>query len=71
MGHPDALEHLRLAKSQLERVQIAWHDPVDWSDLAMYGFYCLENAVMAAAMVAGYSVKRSHPDKVTAAGRLH
>lgn len=38
---PDKLE---LAREQLARVQVAALDPVDWSDLALYVFYALENA---------------------------
>ena len=41
---------LALARRHLERVQNSWDDPVDWDDLSLYGFYCLENAVEAAAL---------------------
>jgi hypothetical protein len=61
-----AKDHLELAKKHLERVQSAW-DPPDWPDLALYGFYCLENAVMAAAMHTGIDTQKSHPAKASAA----
>ena len=64
-----AEEHLKLARTQLERVQAAW-DPPDWLDLSVYGFYCLENAVMAAALYTGISLQKSHPSKATAASQL-
>lgn len=52
-------------------MQVAWLDPVDWSDLALYGFYALENAVAAAADTAGVVWKQTHPSKVSAAKHLH
>jgi hypothetical protein len=61
-----AEEQLELAKRHLEKVQAAWFEP-DWYDLSLYGFYCLENAVCAAATHAGISFKRSHRGKVTVA----
>jgi hypothetical protein len=64
-----AADHLRLAKAHLTRVQAAW-DPPDWSDLALYGFYCLENAVVAAALHASISFQKTHPSKVAAARQL-
>jgi len=63
-------QHLALAKKQLERVQIAWTTPTDWDDLTMYGFYCLENAVAAAALHAGITLVRTHPGKAHAAREL-
>jgi hypothetical protein len=65
-----AQERLRLAKEQLQRVQNAASEPTDWKDLSLYGFYCLENAVCAAATHAGIRFSRSHPDKIRAAQRL-
>jgi hypothetical protein len=41
--------HLRLAREQLGRVQTAGLEPIDWSDLTIYGLLALENAVVAAA----------------------
>jgi len=29
-------DRLRLAEEQLSRVQVAWLDPVDWSDLSLF-----------------------------------
>jgi len=40
---------LALARHHLKRVLSAWDDPTDWDDLSLYGFYCLEAAVEAAA----------------------
>lgn len=64
-----ARQQLNLAKKHLERVQLAW-DPPDWANLAMYGFYCLENAVSAAATHAGIKFARTHPSKADAARQL-
>jgi len=64
-------DKLQLAREQLARVQVAWLDPVDWSDLALYGFYALENAVVAAADRAGLDWRQTHPSKVEAARQLH
>jgi len=68
MGEPNSL---RLAREQLARVQVAWLDPVDWSDLSMYAFYALENAVIAAADLSGIPWTKTHPSEVEAARQLH
>lgn len=62
-------EQLELAKKHLLRVQEAW-DPPKWDDLSLYGFYCLENAVTAAATHAKITLKKTHTAKVDAARRL-
>ena len=62
---------LGLARQQLARVQVATTDPVDWSDLALYAFYALENAVAAAADHFAVSWQTTHPSKVAAARELH
>ena len=64
-------QKLFLAREQLTRVQVAWTDPVDWSDLTIYAFYALENAVVAAADHLGVEWKQTHPSKVEAARELH
>lgn len=42
-------EKLPLARRHLKRVLSAWDDPTDWDDLSLYGFYCLEASIEAAA----------------------
>ena len=64
-----AQEQLELAKKHLVRVQAAWFEP-KWDDLALYGFYCLENAVAAAATHGKISFKKTHPSKADAARDL-
>jgi len=64
-----AEKQLELAKKHLLRVQEAW-DPPAWDDLSLYGFYCLENAVTAAATHANITFKKTHAAKVDAARRL-
>jgi hypothetical protein len=68
MTEPDKLA---LAREQLTRVQVAWTEPVDWSDLTIYAFYALENALVAAADHLGVGWKQTHPSKVEAARELH
>ena len=66
-----AQEYLEVARRHLvDHVQPAWHEPTDWDDLALYGFYCLEAAVMAAATHVGWATRGQHPDKARAALRL-
>ena len=69
----EAKKHLDLANRHLEKVQAAWDDPTDWSDLAIYGFFCLENAAMAAAVHFGLKRKKavSNRDKIQLANSLH
>jgi hypothetical protein len=67
----DAEEQLEKARGQLEKVQVAWFDPVDWSDLSIYGHLALENAVVAASRHLGIPTERSHRSKSDAAEILH
>ena len=64
-----AEEQLKLAKKQLLRAQEAL-DPPKWDDLSLYGFYCLENAVTAAATHAMMTFKKTHAGKAVAARQL-
>lgn len=64
-------EHLLLARRHLVRVQVAAHNPVDSSDLYIYGFLTLENAVAAAADHFGIEWKKTHPSKAEVAEELH
>ncbi len=66
-----ARKDLDLAKKHLARVQKAWDEPTDWSDLTMYGLYCVEAAILAASTTAGWQVKKTHWDKEKIAERLH
>jgi hypothetical protein len=67
----DAASKLALAQRQLEVVQVAADEPVDWDDLSLYGFYCLENAVEAAALHFGIKTTHIHSEKADIASRLH
>lgn len=62
-------ESLELALRHLERVRASW-DPPDGTDLALYGFYCLEASVVAAALHVGWQRPSGHRDKEKAARRL-
>jgi hypothetical protein len=59
-----ASEKLDLARKHLNKVQIAWDEPTDWDDLALYGFYCLEAAVEAAALHFKLHTSMKHWEKV-------
>jgi hypothetical protein len=62
---------LELAKRHLEKVLVAWDDPTDWDDLSLYGFYCVEAAVEAAALHFGFRTSKKHWEKVDLAAELH
>ena len=64
-------DKLALARHHLKRVLGAWDDPTDWDDLSLYGFYCLEAAVEAAAGRVGISTSKKHWEKADVAGELH
>ena len=64
-------EKLALARRHLKRVLSAWDDPTDWDDLSLYGFYCLEAGVEAAAIHAGMKTSKRHWEKADLAGELH
>jgi hypothetical protein len=70
MPNPRALDFLERAQRHLERVLTALKRPTDWDDLTIYGFYCLEAAVMAAAAQDGAIVAKNHPAKAVAAKAL-
>jgi len=71
MGQAEAQKFLKMAQEHLERVQVASSDdPTDWPDLTIFGFYCVEAAVMAAAEHVGLQLKKTHPAKVDAAETL-
>ena len=66
-----ALEALEVARRHLEKVEAAWWHPTDWADLALYGFYCLEACVVAAALHLGLErPKSTHPAKAEQARQL-
>jgi hypothetical protein len=52
-------------------VQGAWDNPTDWDDLSLYGFYCLEAAVEAAAVCVRIKTSKRHWEKADVAGELH
>jgi hypothetical protein len=58
-GGARSTEKLALARHHLERVRSAWTDPTNWDDLSLYGFYCLEAAVEAAAAEVGMKTSKS------------
>jgi hypothetical protein len=66
-----AEDKLSLAQRHLERVLGAWGSPTDWDDLSLYGFYCLEAAVEAAAIHVGLKTSTKHWEKADVAGELH
>jgi hypothetical protein len=66
-----AVDKLKLAQRHLERVRTASYDPIDWDDLSLYGFYCLENAVQAAAIHFKIRISRKHWQKADVATKLH
>jgi hypothetical protein len=68
---PKSGQKLALARRHLERVLGAWDDPTDWDDLSLYGFYCLEAAVAAAATGVGLAISKKHWEKADVAGELH
>lgn len=68
---PNAQAKLELARRHLERVLAAWDTPTDWDDLSLYGFYCLEAAVEAAAIHVGMTTSKKHWEKVDIAIELH
>ena len=66
----DAADFLQRSRGHLRRVVEAAPEPTDRYDLTIYGFYCVEAAVMAAATHAGWTVEPKHPAKAGAAQRL-
>ena len=65
---PTVQEKLMLARRHLARIQL---DPEDLDDLSIYGLYCLEAAVEAAALHVQIKVTKQHWEKANAAVELH
>ena len=65
-----AEDSFQLALSHLQRVQASWDDPTDWADLSSYGLYCLEAAVVAAALHLDKTRPNTHPAKAAMAELL-
>jgi hypothetical protein len=61
------MEKLPLARRHLGRVLSAWDTPTGWDDLSLYGFYCLEAAVEAAAAHVGMRTSKKHWEKLMSA----
>ena len=68
---PTAREKLSLARRHLNRVRLAGFDTQDIDDLSLYGFYCLEAAVEAAALHLGMKTTKRHWEKANVARELH
>ncbi|MDO9592161.1 MAG: hypothetical protein Q7I98_03095, partial [Erysipelotrichaceae bacterium] len=60
-----------LARRHLDRVLVAWDKPTDWDALSLYGFYCLEAAVQAAAFHFRLGISKKHWEKVDTATELY
>ena len=70
MSNTEAEKSLSHAKQHLERVLAAWDAPTDWADLTIYGFYCLEASIVAAALHTGLEFKKTHVGKAEVARKL-
>lgn len=66
-----ATDKLDTARKHLDRAQTAADDPINWDDLSLYGFYCLEAAVEAAARYSGLGSTKKHWEKEELAEELH
>ena len=64
------MTRLSLQRSTLGRVQSSSWDPVEWLDLAAFGLYAIEAAVVAAALHVKLNLKPSHWSKADAAREL-
>jgi len=65
-----ASESFQVALNHLPRVQTSWDDPLDWTILSTFSFYCLEACVVAAVLHSGRSRPRHHQQKVQEAKHL-
>ena len=68
---PSAEDKRKLARRHLDRVLAAWDTPTKWYDLSIYGLYCLEAAVEAAAIHVGLKTSKQHWQKAKTAGELN
>ena len=52
-------------------MRAAWDAPTDWDDLSLYGFFCLEAAIEAAALRFNMKASKKHWEKADIATELH
>ena len=71
MSETSSEDYLVRAEEHLERVYASWDAPTDWGALTIFGFYCVEAAVMAATSHSGLPNTRNHREKAKLAQRLH
>jgi len=71
MSKKEAVEALKRAQSQLERVQTAWYDPADAEEAVTWAFYAFENAVVAVAEKANIKWEKTHWNKLDVADKIH
>lgn len=70
VGLYEARKKLELARTQLERVQVASWDPPDPVEAATWAFYAYENAVVVVAEAKGIRWTKIHPEKARLAHDL-
>lgn len=70
MGLGEARKKLELARSQLERVQVASWSPPDPVEAVTWAFYAYENAVVAVSEAKGIPWTKNHAEKARLAHRL-
>ncbi|MBF8276674.1 MAG: hypothetical protein HW390_1747 [Candidatus Brocadiaceae bacterium] len=70
MSKNEVKKTLGYANEHLKKVQNAWDYPTDWSDLSIYGLYCLEAAVKAAAIHFRVAIPANHYEKAKIAKQL-
>jgi hypothetical protein len=70
MAGRSARASLILARKHLARAGAAAVQPEDWDDLSIYGFACLEIAVVAAATCLQMPVQPNHPSKLKVSVQL-
>lgn len=70
MGLEEANKKLGLAKSQLERVQVASWSPPDPVAAVTWAFYAYENAIVAVAEAKNMKWAKNHAAKARLAHRM-
>lgn len=70
VGLGEARKKLELARSQLERVQVASWSPPDPVEAVTWAFYAYENAVVAVSEAKGVPWTKNHAEKARLAHRL-
>ena len=65
-----AVQALEAARHHIYRIEVSWEAPTDWAVLASFGSLCLEESVVAGALLLGWDMPDSAAARFDVVRRL-